>query len=400
MKKRLVLAAWTALLAAPLAVWAQESTPDPREILSKAMGQVAAMPALALEGALGVSVEMQGRKDEVSFDVRIELGPENAVYYFMKSPSDSAEIFSDGKKEVTHLVTQKKYTEEKAPKSRTKILGEMPGPPLNMATKFLGDFLHNDPALFEGIKDLKYAGKETLNDVPCEKLESTVDGGAITVWIQSEGDPWLQQVALDLSEGAEGGTFKVNLALTSWNKEIQFAENRFAFTPPEGVELALTQRQQMAKEPPHPLVGKPAPALKLPMLDGTAFDLAAFKEKNIVILDFWATWCGPCRIGLPIMTQIAKDYEAKGVKFFGVNVGQEDIPTINAFLKQSGLSFPVVHDENGDARSTYQAEGIPQTVVLDKSGTVRVVHQGISPWFEEELREQLDGLIAGSGTAK
>ncbi|MBU4330247.1 MAG: TlpA family protein disulfide reductase [Acidobacteria bacterium] len=73
---------------------------------------------------------------------------------------------------------------------------------------------------------------------------------------------------------------------------------------------------------PHPLLGTPAPLFKLPLLDEGEFDLSQQKDKNIVILDFWATWCGPCKSAMPIIIEVAEEYKDRGVVLITVNLGK------------------------------------------------------------------------------
>ena len=144
--------------------------------------------------------------------------------------------------------------------------------------------------------------------------------------------------------------------------------------------------------PESAMVGKPAPDFKLSLLDGGEIELSALKGKNVVLLDFWATWCGPCRQVMPALDRVSKDYASKGVRYLAVNL-REEPDKINAFLKQAGLKLEVPLDKDGKVAGSYNVRGIPTMVIVDKEGIVREVHVGASPNLEVELRKALDQIL-------
>jgi len=155
-----------------------------------------------------------------------------------------------------------------------------------------------------------------------------------------------------------------------------------------------TFRPPDESEGPETLLGKPAPAFTAGLLDGGTLDLAAHRGKNIVILDFWAIRCPPCRAMLPILQRVAGEYKAKDVVFYTVN--REDTPdAIRAFLQSLELTLTVALNPNADVGRLYKVNYIPQTVIIGKDGTIQAVHVGMIPNGEQQLRKELDTLIAG-----
>ncbi len=154
-----------------------------------------------------------------------------------------------------------------------------------------------------------------------------------------------------------------------------------------------------SRPPQSSLVGKPAPSVNLELLGGGDLDLAKHKGKDIVILDFWATWCGPCVAAMPVVEQVAAEYRSRGVVLYAVNQ-REDARTIRSFLKDQGINVNVALDSNGSVGDTYGVQGIPTMVIIDKGGVVRDVHIGFNPDLENELREQLDAILASPGSAE
>jgi thiol-disulfide isomerase/thioredoxin len=129
------------------------------------------------------------------------------------------------------------------------------------------------------------------------------------------------------------------------------------------------------------------------LLDGTAITLEQHRGQEIVLLDFWATWCGPCRRELPVLVEVAEQYRSRGVVLYAVNQG-ETPDEIRRFLDQAKLAVTVALDTADTGGSVYGVEGIPTLVVIDKQGIVQAVRVGFSPSLKAELTEQLDALLA------
>jgi thiol-disulfide isomerase/thioredoxin len=140
-----------------------------------------------------------------------------------------------------------------------------------------------------------------------------------------------------------------------------------------------------------PLVGKPAPDFTLAMLDGSKFHLAEAKGQ-VVVLDFWATWCGPCLQAMPQVDRVAHEFADRGVKLVAVNL-QEPPAKITALLDRIKLSPAVALDRDGVVAEKYQANAIPQTVIIDREGKLVRLFVGAGPQFEDQLREALKATL-------
>ncbi len=142
-----------------------------------------------------------------------------------------------------------------------------------------------------------------------------------------------------------------------------------------------------------PLVDKPAPDFTLELLDGKKFHLAESKGK-IVMLDFWATWCGPCIQAMPQVEKVAKEFAGQGVTLVAVNL-QETPEQIKSMLERHKLEVNVALDREGLVAEKYKAVAIPQTVIIDKDGKVARLFVGGGPRFDEQLRQALKAVISG-----
>jgi thiol-disulfide isomerase/thioredoxin len=193
--------------------------------------------------------------------------------------------------------------------------------------------------------------------------------------------------------------FEMVINYDQWRFGDDVAADAFAFKPPADAQKVASVQEVFAAaagggaDPAAALKGKPAPQFELELLDqeGKA-TLAAHKDKQIVILDFWATWCGPCVRALPILEKVAKEYKSKGVVFYAVNQ-REDPAQVRQFMKQREFSFNVAMDAQGRVGNLFQVQGIPQTVIIAPDGKVHEVHVGFSPNLEQTLRAELDALI-------
>jgi thiol-disulfide isomerase/thioredoxin len=327
------------------------------------------------------------------------------------------EVVSDGKTLYQLLPPLKAYTETPAPASLGALLKEGMVPAALQAN-VLSDLYSDSPyeSLMEGVKTAAYAGQEVLQGVKADHLTFTQDQFDWELWVAADGDPLVLRVVTDLSksmarspQAAQFKGKKVELMHTykGWKINSDLDEKTFAFQPPEGAKKfksfqdAIMQATGGARNPdaPSPLVGKPAPAVSLKLLEGGEFQLKDHHGKDVVMIDFWATWCGPCVMELPLLTEVAADYKDKGVAFFAINL-QEKPEQIRKFLKDKKLAMTVPLDSAGSVGMAYHADAIPMLVLIDKKGVVRSVHVGYNPAIKETLHGELDALLAGKDLPK
>ncbi len=140
---------------------------------------------------------------------------------------------------------------------------------------------------------------------------------------------------------------------------------------------------------------KPAADFTLPdAMTGRPFHLQDAARSGPLVLDFWATWCGPCRAELPHLQRLSRKYQGR-IAFYGVN-SSDSPPNIAAFVKQSGLTFPMLSDAKHTVEFLYGADAIPLLVVVDTQGRARSVVSGYDPDenIETSLSKTLDALLA------
>lgn len=145
---------------------------------------------------------------------------------------------------------------------------------------------------------------------------------------------------------------------------------------------------------PQSLQGEEAPKVALSGLDGQTIRLFEDVEDRVVVLDFWATWCGPCRQSLPVLQRFYEwaKQNKKPVAVFAVNV-RENPSQVRQYLQSANLRLPVLLDRDGFATDAYRVKGIPQTVVVSR-GKVAHVHVGFSPTLDETLKSEVEKLLS------
>lgn len=154
---------------------------------------------------------------------------------------------------------------------------------------------------------------------------------------------------------------------------------------------ALAWAGNASKQSLPPIEEFSAPDFVLPGEDGKTYRLGDYRGK-VVVLNFWATWCPPCRYEMPAMERAWQKVKGKGVVFLAVNVG-EDEDQIFQFLGDYPVTFPILMDQKGEIVKRYPVVGLPTTYIISPNG--RVTHRavGTREWDHARLISQLLGMV-------
>jgi len=126
--------------------------------------------------------------------------------------------------------------------------------------------------------------------------------------------------------------------------------------------------------------------------DAQQFDPAQYKGQ-VIYLDFWASWCVPCRLSFPWMNELQAEYSGKGFTIVAVNV-DHDAAAAQRFLEQAPASFKIVYDPSGKIAQKYPLKGMPTSFLIGRDGTVRFEHDGFSNAHRDEYLAHINALIA------
>jgi thiol-disulfide isomerase/thioredoxin len=138
--------------------------------------------------------------------------------------------------------------------------------------------------------------------------------------------------------------------------------------------------------------GKPAPAIQWQAADGTPTRLADLKGK-VVLIDFWASWCPPCKASFPALDALYRDLRARGLEILAVNL-DERRRDADAFLATHPHSMPVLFDPKGESPLAFAVKGMPSSVLIDRDGTMRFTHMGYTEKTLESYRQEITALLS------
>jgi len=139
------------------------------------------------------------------------------------------------------------------------------------------------------------------------------------------------------------------------------------------------------------LEGQQAPDFALKSSTGENLRLSEFRG-DVVMINFWATWCGPCRQEMPLLDELYSRYQRVGFSLLGVNI-DDDSRRAMQMIDELGVNFPVLFDARKDVSKLYEVEAMPVTVIVDREGTVRYIHHGYKPGYEDKYLDQIRSLL-------
>jgi thiol-disulfide isomerase/thioredoxin/outer membrane lipoprotein-sorting protein len=319
---------------------------------------------------------------------------------FRHQLKDDVLVGSTGEKVYAYDPDRKVYISNDAPKDRADLSSwpttvasilqqQNPSMLLTLAGSAAGPL--NDRAA-----DMTRLPDTVLGGTACPTLQFELPDHQVVTMVFDPKTSLLRQVKFDLRKKLEQrGAMDVKAALVTvdYTPAAPAADATFAWTPPEGATLAAATSpapdgSDQAGGAAMALVGKPAADFTLPGLDDKPVKLSSLKG-SVVVLDFWATWCGPCVGSLPHLDELNKQESPKGLKVFAVNLQEEKDP-VAAFVHKQGWTLPVLLDSSGDVAKQYAADAIPETVIVGKDGIVKKVFVGAGDDTEEQIKAVVD----------
>jgi thiol-disulfide isomerase/thioredoxin len=369
--------------------FALRDTAEARALLKQLATRYRTAQSYLFEGQVDMRLEMGGR--EMSLEIPFLLAAMKPLRMRTEMLSSGVSVVAvcDGKHIYNYLPKYNQYTRHDA--SAISAIGDPDGLAHALAN---GTPLERPITLATELRMARYLSPQTISvdgrNVRCVVVEAhygPVPGGHLGIspnrlWIDPERKLVIRDSLEMMALAASGDTVSTR-QVTTFTRSIlneTLPESLFTFRPPPGSELVDQPHERVSA-----LVGKPAQEFSIEDLEGRKRSLAEHKGK-VVLLDFWATWCGPCRREMPSIARLHRDLESKGLAVVAVNVSEEP-DVVRAFLTKNSYKLPIWMDVDGKVAGQYGATGLPTLVVIDRKGSVAAHLIGLRS--EEEVRAEL-----------
>ncbi len=406
---------------------ASQPQPDAKELLKKVNEAHKNLKNFQLEGK--TVLEVKGDDVYMRFDLPfvIAYGKAGQKRVQVKNLFEGKKtIVSDGKTEWIYLPTEKQFTKkpfDKAslPEAGTALLDQFKSDSMfaDMISDDLTDGLTSAKILREEIVELGgqritcYVIEAIYSDKGEAATKSKADNAAeaakqekglvlpMTFWVDKDRQVVLQhkldgggvfaQMFKAFTDNANF-TMSTTLSVAKFNETLP--DSLFAFTPPaDATEVEKFDSKQAEAEEEgaetESLVGTDAVSFLLADLNGKQFNMDKLRGK-IVVIDFWASWCGPCRETMPHVEKLHKEFKDRGVVVLGMN--DEEVADARRFVQKHGYTFPTLIDAESSVSKQYGIQAIPQTFVIDRDG--KIVAHFLGTGQEANLRDTVKELLA------
>lgn len=388
--------------AAPATQPTAKVSDEARQLIEQVSAAYGKLHSLNLAGTISVDLQIEGSTPEhhsASFTSSF-VAPNK----FRHEVKDDVLVGSTGQKIYVFQLEQNAYVQSDAPKDRTtsKDLPKSVSSLLSMQDPSLLLAMVKDPAA-ELLSDVTEASKiddVKVSDLACPTLKF-IQKDKTTVTVMADPQTHLlREMRADLTaqfkqRRADFASAVVTIDYVTSKPDGEAAKDElFAWAPPPGAKdaEAMAAARPLDDTKASDLEGKAAPNFKLDAVEGKPVSLADLSGK-VVVIDFWATWCGPCRASLPHLNKLYNEMKEKGLVVYAIDE-QEDKKDVQEFATTTKLTVPILLDSEGKVGGQYGVTGIPQTVVIGKDGKVKKVMIGFGgEETAQELKKAVDSAM-------
>ena len=361
------------------------------ELLRRAASNYRAAATFWIEGDIEATARAGDKQQSTNASFVVALGENNRLHDELNHPQAGVTRVSDGKQTWLYMTSTNQYARKDGadvidldkPLANGGMLPVLVQHLRGLATDVqTAKVLPDETVRFEG-KDRRCSVVEVTYKPAVGAAEGT-PGAHRTFWLDRERDFVLKQKTESSTKGADGTAIQQTetflYSKISLNQAID--ASLFTFVPPSGAKLVEQFGGRQAAED---LSGQTAGDFTLVDLQGKKHRLSDLRGK-VVMLDFWATWCGPCRRQMPLVEKLGSEMKDKGLVTFAVNQG-ESSEGVRKFLEKNNYGTTTLLDQKSEVGRQYKVSGIPTLVIIDRDGKIAAHYVGVRN--EETLREGL-----------
>jgi thiol-disulfide isomerase/thioredoxin len=370
------------LLALVLSSPRLQELPDGASLTKQAEAAAKKFHTLQYAADMTMDMSLMGRPTKLTMETSAAIASPGKMRIASKIQGGDTLLVSDGEYTWMYISMVKQYTKTAAAlgleAAITGSLGfkmpDMASVPKRIKT------LREETIEMDGQKRECWVIETQIDEISLPlpqgvKVEAKATGVAVTSWIDKKTLLDLQSTT---SLTINTGPMKIEMHQKTVKRELKvdepIADSVFTFTPPADAKEVKELTFAGAGLPKADLTGKDAPGFELKGVDAKPYSLAAFKGKP-VLLDFWATWCGPCKKSSPVVEKIYKEYGNQGLVVLGINSG-EDAKTVETFLKKTPMGYPAVLGGESRILEDYQVNAFPTFVLIGPDGKVAAYEVG------------------------
>ncbi len=360
-------------------------TLDAKELLKKVGETYRDLKSYQFEFTLLTELRSKAGRKSIETNVALWASRPGKLRVMISGGLGELQVFSNGSESWVFVPLLNQYTRQAADSSN-KPAEERISRFAAIATKVLEQFekisSNASVARILRTENLPIGDDEVECQVVEVELEEQEPGEKRmrTYWIDPPRNLVLKAVQFDKLPDGAADALETEITTTFKKAKVNEAlpDSAFVFQPPAGAKEVAEFR---GARPAAIEIGSEAADFQLKDLDGGEVQLKSLRGK-VVLLNFWASWCGPCRLEMPVIERLHQQFHEKGLRVFGVN--DEDIDTIRDYLSEREYSFPTLVDAEQRVMALYRIRGIPTMVVIDREGKIAQYRLGLSR--ESDLR--------------